>query len=83
MATIMGIVADRHGISLEGLKLSVDKHMSEDLPRRIARLPVRIEIPMSETDSKKELMVNAALSCPVHQSLHDSIEVPITWIWNG
>ena len=81
MATIMGIVAERKGISLEGLKLNVEKHMSEDAPRRISKLPVTIHIPVTEGDKYKDLMINAALSCPVHQSLHSSIEVPITWIW--
>jgi len=81
MATIMGLVAARKGISLEGLTLSVNKHMSEDLPRRISKLPVTINMPLSDDDPNKELMINAALTCPVHQSLHESIEVPITWNW--
>jgi len=81
MATIMGIVAERKNISLEGLTLSVDKYMSEDLPRRISKLPVTINMPMAADDKNKELMMNAALTCPVHQSLHESIEVPITWNW--
>ncbi len=83
MATIMGIVAQRKDINLDGLHLSVEKHMSEDLPRRISRLPVTIEVPLAEDSPYKELMINAALSCPVKQSLHEDIEIPITWIWKG
>ncbi len=81
MATIMGIVAERRGISLDGLTLSVEKHMSEDMPRRISKLPITIKMPMSEDDKNKNLMINAALTCPVHQSLHESIEIPINWVW--
>ena len=81
MATIMGIVAERKGISLDGLTMSVDKYMSEDLPRRISKLPVTINMPMASDDKNKDLMINAALTCPVHQSLHESIEIPITWNW--
>lgn len=81
MATIMGIVAERKGISLAGLTLSVDKHMSEGMPRRISKLPVTINMPMAADDKYKEMLINAALTCPVHQSLHESIEVPITWNW--
>ena len=81
MATIMGIVAQRKDISLEGLTLKVEKHMSENMPRRIAKLPVTINMPMSENDKYKDLMINAALTCPVHQSLHESIEIPIDWVW--
>lgn len=81
MATIMGIVAERREISLEGLSIKVGKVMSDDMPRRISELPVRIEIPMPESSPFKTLMVNAALTCPVHQSLHPDIKVPIDWCW--
>jgi len=81
MATIMGIVAERKDISLKGLALKVEKHMADDMPRRISRLPVTIHMPMAEDHHYKDLMINAALTCPVHQSLHESIDIPITWIW--
>jgi putative redox protein len=81
MATIMGIVAQRKSIPLEGLRIYVEKHMSEDMPRRISKLAVAIHMPMAENDKHKELMINAALSCPVHQSLHPNIEIPIQWVW--
>ncbi len=81
MATIMGIVAERKGISLAGMNLRVEKHMSVDLPRRISKLPVTINMPMAEDDKYKDLMINAALTCPVHQSLHSSIDIPIEWVW--
>lgn len=81
MATIMGIVAERREISLEGLSIKVGKVMSDDMPRRISELPVRIEMPMPESSPFKTLMVNAALTCPVHQSLHPDIKVPIDWCW--
>lgn len=83
MATIMGIVAQRKNIDLTGLNLTVEKQMSQDIPRRIAKLPMTIEIPLAENSKYKDLMINAALTCPVHQSLHPTIEIPITWIWNG
>jgi len=83
MATIMGIVAQRKEIDLAGLHLTVEKIMSEDMPRRIAKLPMRIEVPLAEDSKYKDLMINAALTCPVHQSLHPAIEIPITWVWNG
>ena len=81
MATIMGIVADRKGLDLTGMKITTGKYMSEDQPRRIAKLSVKIEMPLSEDHSERKLLENAALSCPVHQSLHSDIEVPIEWCW--
>ena len=46
MATVMGIVAKRKEISLEGMKVTVKKHMSTDTPRRISKLEVDIEVPL-------------------------------------
>lgn len=83
MATIIGIVCERKGIDLTGMKIGVQKHMSEDMPRRIAKLPVTISMPLPETHKDRQLIENAALTCPVHQSLHSSIEIPITWNWVG
>jgi len=83
MVTIMGIVARRKELAIEGTKLRVGKEMSQDLPRRIARLEVRIEVPLPADHPDKDLLINAAMTCPVNQSLHPDIEVPIEWVWNG
>ena len=42
MMTIMGIVADRHGIDLTGMTAETTKQMSTSPPRRIVALPTRI-----------------------------------------
>lgn len=81
MATIMGIVARRKDIALEGMAVKVRKHMSADQPRRIAKLEVDIEVPLPVGHPERKLLESAALSCPVHQSIHPDIEVPINWIW--
>lgn len=81
METIMGITAARKEVSLEGLRIIVQKNMSEDLPRRIASLAVDIYMPISEDHPEKKLLQSAALSCPVHHSLHPDIEIPIRWFW--
>lgn len=81
MLTIMGIVAERRNIPLDGLNTHVQKVMSDDLPRRIVKLAVKIEVPIAADSPHVELFKNAALTCPVHQSLHPSIEIPIEWVW--
>lgn len=43
MSTIMGIVAERKGIKLEGMTVEVGKHMNAD-PRRIGKLEVVITV---------------------------------------
>lgn len=75
MMTIMGIIAERQGINMEGLSHQTTKYMAAS-PRRISK----IEISFSWTDrpelSEKQvaMLKNAALSCPVALSLHESIE---------
>jgi len=79
--TIMGIVAERKEIQLEGLVIEAEKHMSDDMPRRIARIPLTIHMPLPEDHKYASALVNAAHTCPVHQSIHPDIEVPIEWVW--
>lgn len=76
VATIMGIHAKRHGIALEGMKLTVEKHMSA-APRRIGSLPVHIEMPAGIEPRFRASLENAAHLCPVHASLHPDIEVSL------
>ena len=83
MTTIMGIIAKQKSIALEGMVIKVGKYMSDSLPRRIAKLEVTIEVPLPENHKERKALEHTALSCPVHQSIHPDIEVPITWRWQG
>ena len=81
MAPGMGIMARRKEISLEGLKVAVRKHMSEDLPRRIAKLEVDLDMPLPADHPERKVFEAAARGCPVHHSLHPDIEVVMLWTW--
>ncbi len=83
MATVMGIVAERHGIDLRGMQVEVTKEMSADTPRRIARLATTIRMPVAADHPQRALLENAALICPVHQSLHPDVEKPVDFNWAG
>ncbi|MDF1739546.1 MAG: OsmC family protein [Verrucomicrobiales bacterium] len=83
MMTIMGIFADRHEIDLTGTKVRVHKEMTPEPPRRIARLPLVIEVPLAADHPKRKALEKAALTCPVHLSLHPEIEKPVTFNWVG
>lgn len=82
MSTIMGIVAQRKNIVIEGMTVEVGKHMNAD-PRRIAKLEVTITVPLPANHPDRKLIEQAALTCPVKQSLHPDIEIPIIWNWIG
>jgi putative redox protein len=79
MATVMGIVAERKGILLEGMKISVGKTMSATPPRRIAQLDVLIQMPLPADHPDRALLEATAHACPVHQSLHPEMVQAITF----
>jgi putative redox protein len=83
MATIMGIVAERHQIDLRGMEVEVTKEMSTDTPRRIAKLATTIKVPLPPDFPQRVLLENAALTCPVHQSLSSEMEKPVDFEWDG
>ena len=80
MATIMGIYADRHAIDLTGMTVSVQKTMRTE-PRRIAKLTAVFEMPKALEERHRQGLRNAALSCPVHQSIHPDVETPVEFHW--
>lgn len=81
MATTMGIFAKRHEIDLRGMGVSVEKEMSADAPRRIARLTVELRMPLPADHPQREALERAALTCPVHKSLHPDVAMPVTFTW--
>jgi len=83
MMTIMGIVAQRHQVELKGTKVEVTKEMSKDTPRRISKLTTEFWIPLPENFEKRAMLEQAALSCPVHHSLHPDVERPVVFHWTG
>jgi putative redox protein len=81
MATVIGILAKRKELAVEGMAVTVRKHMSEDLPRRIKRLELDLQIPLPGTHPERKLLEAAAHGCPVHHSIHPDIEVVMNWQW--
>lgn len=81
MATTMGIFAQRHEIDLRGLRVSVIKEMSTEPPRRIARLTTELHFALPHTHPQREALERAALTCPVHRSLHLDVESPVNFFW--
>jgi putative redox protein len=83
MMTIMAMTAERHGVDLKGTSVQVSKEMSNDGPRRIVRLPSEIRLPLPANCPQRQLLEQAALNCPVHKSLPESIERPVKFYWEG
>ncbi len=82
IATTMAIVAERQGVELKGLTVSVGKEMASD-PRRIGRLTTEVHVPLPANHPQRELLEKAALGCPVHRSLAAEMERPTEFVWEG
>ena len=81
IATIMGIVAERDKIDLTGLRITVQKEMSAEPPRRIARLITRIEMPKGLTEQQRAKLEKTAHTCPVHQTLQGKVDMPVEFVY--
>lgn len=83
MLTTMAIFAQRKGIELAGTRVRVVKEMVADPQRRIARLTVEFALPagLSLSAEQKQMLENAANTCPVHKALHGHVEMPVTFAW--
>lgn len=77
--TIMGIVAERHGIALEGAEGRVEKRMSSSGDRRIAALEVWISLPAGLDEKQRALLIRAGASCPVKRSLEGCVPMTLHW----
>jgi len=81
MMTIMGIQARTAGFDITGTRAKVLKIMSTDSPRRIARLDVTMEVPVELDEKRRQQLVRAAKTCPVHFSLHPDVEIRLQFNW--
>jgi uncharacterized OsmC-like protein len=78
MLTTMGILAERENIDMRGMKTEVVKIMGAN-PRKIAEIQIIMTHDnLVATEEQKKKLRNAALTCPVALSLHDSVKQSIT-----
>ncbi len=79
MLTTMAIVADREKIDLKDLQTEVVKIMGS-APRKISEIQMVLSHPtLQATEIQKQKLKNAALTCPVALSLHESIKQTVVF----
>ena len=78
MLTIMGIVARKKSLTIEGTKAEVTKIMGKD-PRRIGEIKIDFFFSRSYDEDSKKLLQHAALNCPVAKSLADNLTQTINF----
>jgi len=81
MLTVMGILADRRDISIDGTTASLVKTMASD-PRRIAQVDIVINFPQTYLEKDREILERTARNCPVARSLHSDIIQNIEFNYN-
>jgi putative redox protein len=81
MTTTMDLYAKRNGFSIAGAKAVVLKHMVSEPSRRIGKLEVVLEMPLSRSHPQREALQKAALNCPVVKSLSPEIKIPVSFSW--
>ena len=81
MLTIMGMAAQKMKLDLRGATVVVNKHMVVVPKRRVGELAVVITVPLVLDEAQKQKLVDAAMSCPVHASLHPDVAMPVEFRW--
>ena len=80
MMTIMGIVAERDGIKLEGTVAEVEKIMAKN-PRRIGEIKIKIKFSQKLNRDEREKLERAAKTCPVSGSLNENLKETFEFIY--
>lgn len=83
MMTVMGLVAQRHGIDLTGAKVRVIKEMIAAPVRRIGAIRVTITFPPGRSFSPedRERLERAAHICPAKHSLHPDVNAVVDFVY--
>ena len=78
MLTIMGIIAKRQSLDIEGTKAEVTKIMGVE-PRMISEIRIDFFFPKSYDKDSKQLLQTSALNCPVAKSLANDLTQTINF----
>lgn len=79
--TTMAIVAKRDGArNIDGAKAEVVKIMQAN-PRKVAEVHVKIKFPRNYDEKEKQILENAAHTCPVAKSLHPDLKQVIEFVY--
>lgn len=81
LLTIMGLAAKKMQIELKNITADVEKFMAPAPERRVKKLVVQINCTEHYSPDVQKQLVEAALHCPVHKSLHPDIELDIRFTW--
>ncbi len=73
--TIIAIYAKKHSIQLRGMRCEVEKHMTQEPPRRVAAIDIKVFMPSSLSPDLRETLEKVGNTCPVLLSLGSQVQV--------
>jgi len=79
--TLMGIIARKLKLNIEGTTAEVIKEMQAAPSRRVKQLTLKIACPHRFDQATQKKLIDAVESCPVLHSLHPDIQVQTTYLW--
>jgi putative redox protein len=80
MLTIMGILARNQNINIDDTKCSITKIMAAN-PRRVGEIKIAFQFPEQYSEKEQKMLENAALTCPVYESLHPDLVKTVDFGW--
>lgn len=83
MITTMGIVSRKESLAanLGGTQIKIEKHMSTDPPRRIAKLVALVSFPSGIARDVRPRLKEIGDTCPVAKSIHPDIALEIVYAY--
>lgn len=83
LVTIMGLVAQRSGLDINGTRVHVAKDMAAEPARRVGTIRTTITLPKGKklSQADRDKLERAAKMCPVKQSLHPDINMPVEFVY--
>lgn len=79
MLTVMGIVAARHEINMNGSTVDIEKEMVTQPTRRIGRIKAAFHMSAGIAKDKRDMLERAAHTCPVHKSLSHDVAIEVSF----
>ncbi|MFN6378142.1 MAG: OsmC family protein [Flavobacteriales bacterium] len=81
MMTLMGITANAKDIAIGHVTAGIEKIMASE-PRRVSGINIRFDFEEKTfSNREKEILKNAAMTCPVAKSIHPDIQVNAEFVW--
>ena len=77
MLTTMAIFANRRQVKLAGSRVEVTKEMVQNPIRRIGKLTTHFHFCAGIPQDQRPVLERAALTCPVHKSLHGDVKIDV------